>query len=69
MSWGKWSNSEDPRIIVAALEACGLETPKRIQAVRHTKETAAGLLIDSGLSEAEAMASPGIGRRASSSGT
>ena len=47
------------RLFYGALEACGLEAGRAGFTLYDTKKTAAGLLVDSGLSEAEAMAFSG----------
>jgi integrase len=43
------------RVFYAALSACGLPIGRKGFVLYDTKKTAAGLLIDSGLSEREAM--------------
>ncbi len=47
------------RLFYEALEACGLATGRAGFTLYDTKKTAAGLLVDSGLSESEAMAFSG----------
>jgi integrase len=53
------SEKRDRRLFYAALEACGFEPGRSGFTLYDVKKTAAGLLVDSGLTEREAMAFSG----------